>query len=108
VRLAYGASEPTSPAAIDEAAELTISHLDYAPIATGYYNLCVQPEGVFSTWSVPSGICSNARAVLEGASTLSHPESLGDSLAVPPSSPSMTTAAPGNIGAPALMAKARR
>jgi len=72
---------------IDEAAELTISHLDYAPIATGYTPVCSAREAFL----LRPGRCLfsnlfNARAVAGMASASAMRESLGDSLAVPSSS----------------------
>ncbi|TWB88716.1 MULTISPECIES: TldD/PmbA family protein [unclassified Synechococcus] len=97
VRLAYGASELDIAGCIDEAAELTISHLDYAPIATGYYTCVFSPEAFLDLVGAFSNLF-NARAVLDGVS-LSHRESLGDSLAVPFLSIHDNGLHPGNIGA---------
>ncbi|MFZ9620315.1 MAG: PmbA/TldA family metallopeptidase, partial [Prochlorococcaceae cyanobacterium] len=44
VRLAYGATDLDIGGCIDEAAERTISHLDYAPIQTGHYTCVFSPE----------------------------------------------------------------
>ena len=100
MRLAYGASGLDIAGCIDEAAERTISHLDYAPIDTGRYTCVFSPEAFLDLIGAFSSLF-NARAVLDGVS-LSNRESLGDQLAVPFLSIHDNGLHPGNIGASAF------
>jgi len=97
VRLAYGATELDITGCIDEAAERTISHLDYAPIQTGHYTCVFSPEAFLDLIGAFSSLF-NARAVLDGVS-LSNRESLGQSLACPFFNLHDNGLHPGNIGA---------
>jgi PmbA protein len=100
MRLAYGAGDLAIAACIDEAAERTISHLDYAPIATGHYTCVFSPEAFLDLIGAFSSLF-NARAVLDGVS-LSNSESLGTQLAVPFLDLHDNGLHPGNIGASAF------
>jgi PmbA protein len=97
VRLGYGARQLDVDGCVAEAAERTISHLDYAPIETGRYTCVFSPEAFLDLIGAFSSLF-NARAVLDGVS-LSHRESLGQSLAVPFLSIQDNGLHPGNIGA---------
>jgi PmbA protein len=97
VRLAYGADALDIAGCIDEAAESTISHLDYAPISTGRYTCVFSPEAFLDLLGAFSSMF-NARAVLDGVS-LSRRESLGEALAVPFLNLQDNGLHPGNIGA---------
>ncbi|MEN9767502.1 MAG: hypothetical protein RLZZ32_1462 [Cyanobacteriota bacterium] len=97
MRLAYGTSELDIAGCIDEAAERTISHLDYAPIETGRYTCVFSPEAFLDLIGAFSNLF-NARSVLDGVS-LSNRDSLGQSLAVPFLSIRDNGLHPGNIGA---------
>ena len=97
VRLAYGADALDIAGCIDEAAERTISHLDYAPITTGRYTCVFSPEAFLDLIGAFSSLF-NARAVLDGVS-LSSRESLGEPLAVPFLNLHDNGLHPGNIGA---------
>ena len=97
VRLAYGADDLDIAGCIDEAAQNTIAHLDYAPIATGRYTCVFSPEAFLDLIGAFSSMF-NARAVLDGVS-LSRRESLGDALAVPFLQLADNGLHPGNIGA---------
>ena len=81
VRLAHGSEALDIAGCISEAAERTISHLDYQPIETGSYRVCFTPEAFLSLIGAFSSMV-NARAVLDGVS-LSQRDSLGSTLAVP-------------------------
>jgi PmbA protein len=98
VRLAYGVDELDVEGCITEAAQRTISHLDYAPITTGRYTCVFSPEAFLDLIGAFSSLF-NARAVLDGVS-LSRKESLGEVIAVPFLSISDNARHPGNIGAP--------
>jgi len=97
VRLAYGSDDLDVAGCINEAAERTIAHLDYAPIDTGRYTCVFSPEAFLDLIGAFSSLF-NARAVLDGVS-LSRRESLGTSLAVPFLSLHDNGLHPGNIGA---------
>ncbi|MFN6337864.1 MAG: TldD/PmbA family protein [Cyanobacteriota bacterium] len=97
MRLAYGVDALDVEGCVAEAAERTISHLTYAPIATGCYTCVFSPEAFLDLIGAFSGLF-NARAVLDGVS-LSQRESLGEELAVPFLSIIDNGLHPGNIGA---------
>ncbi|MEA5423207.1 TldD/PmbA family protein [Synechococcus sp. CCY9202] len=97
VRLAYGAGDLDIAGCIEEAAGLTASHLDYAPIETGRYTCVFSPEAFLDLIGAFSNLF-NARAVLDGVS-LSNRESLGETLAVPFLDLHDHGRHPGNIGA---------
>ena len=100
VRLGHGTGELDVQGCIDEAAELTISHLDYAPIDTGTYTCVFSPEAFLDLMGAFSNLF-NARSVLDGLS-LSKRESLGDSVAVPFFSLWDDARHPANLGASAF------
>ena len=100
VRLAYGASELDVEGCVNEAAERTISHLDYAPINTGRYTCVFSPEAFLDLIGAFSNLF-NARAVLDGVS-LSQRESIGEALAVPFLDIHDNGLNPANIGASAF------
>ena len=100
VRLAYGAGDLDVAGCINEAAERTISHLNYAPIATGHYTCVFSPEAFLDLIGAFSGLF-NARAVLDGVS-LSNRDSIGETLAVPFLDIHDNGLHPGNIGASAF------
>jgi PmbA protein len=97
VRLAYGVDDLDVAGCIEEAAERTIAHLDYAPIATGRYTCIFAPEAFLDLIGAFSGMF-NARAVLDGVS-LSSRDSLGETMAVPFLDLHDNPLHPGNIGA---------
>jgi PmbA protein len=100
VRLAYGAADLDVAGCVQEAAERTIAHLDYAPIATGRYTCVFSPEAFLDLIGAFSSLF-NARAVLDGVS-LSRRESLGEQLAVPFFSLHDNGLNPANVGAAAF------
>lgn len=81
VRLALGSRDLDFSGCIEEAAERTISHLNYQPIDTGRYLVCFTPEAFLDLIGSFSSMF-NARAVLDGVS-LSKSDSIGQQLAVP-------------------------
>jgi PmbA protein len=97
VRLAYGADDLDVAGCIEEAAERTIAHLNYAPISTGRYTCIFAPEAFLDLIGAFSGMF-NARAVLDGIS-LSSRDSLGEALAVPFLDLHDNPLNPANIGA---------
>ena len=100
VRLGHGTDELDVQGCIDEAAELTISHLDYAPIDTGTYTCVFSPEAFLDLMGAFSNLF-NARSVLDGLS-LSKRESLGETVAVPFFSLWDDARHPANLGASAF------
>ncbi len=97
VRVAYGADDLDITGCIDEAAERTIAHLDYAPINTGHYTCVFSPEAFLDLIGAFSSLF-NARAILDGIS-LSHKDSIGEQLSVPFLSIHDNGLHPANIGA---------
>ena len=97
VRLAYGANGLDIAGCVQEAADRTIAHLNYAPIETGRYTCVFAPEAFLDLIGAFSSLF-NARAVLDGVS-LSRKESLGEMLAVPFLSIHDNGLNPSNIGA---------
>ena len=81
VRVALGSADLDLGGCIQEAAERTISHLNYQPIDTGRYLVCFTPEAFLDLLGAFSSMM-NARSILDGVS-LSSKESLGQQLAVP-------------------------
>ena len=100
VRLAYGTADLDIAGCINEAAERTISHLDYAPIETGHYTCVFSPEAFLDLVGAFSSLF-NARSILDGVS-LSSKESLGQELASPFLSIHDNGLHPGNVGASAF------
>jgi PmbA protein len=100
VRLGYGTADLDIAGCIEEAADRTIAHLDYAPIETGHYTCVFSPEAFLDLIGAFSSLF-NARAVLDGVS-LSQRDSLGSSLAVPFLSIRDNGLHPGNVGASAF------
>ncbi len=100
VRMAYGAGDLDIAGCIQEAAERTIAHLNYAPISTGHYTCVFSPEAFLDLIGAFSSLF-NARAILDGIS-LSHRDSIGEQLAVPFLSIHDNGLHPGNIGASAF------
>ena len=82
---------------VEEAAQRTISHLNYQAIDTGRYLICFTPEAFLDLLGAFSSLV-NARSVLDGVS-LSQVESLGTSLAVPFFSLHDNGLHPGHVGA---------
>ncbi len=81
---------------IDEAAEKTISHLDYQKVKSGKYTIVFSPEAFLSLLSVFSNLF-NAQSILDNQS-LSTPESLGTQIASPLLSVADDALHPENIG----------
>ncbi len=100
VRLGYGTADLDIAGCIDEAAQRTLAHLDYAPIETGHYTCVFSPEAFLDLIGAFSSLF-NARAVLDGVS-LSQRDSLGSTLAVPFLSIRDNGLHPGNVGASAF------
>jgi PmbA protein len=81
---------------IDEAAEKTISHLNYEKVASGKYTVVFSPEAFLSLLGAFSNLF-NAQSILDKQS-LSTPESLGTQIASPLLSVADDALHPSNIG----------
>ena len=97
VRVAAGSDDLDVAGCIREAADRTVSHLNYQPIDTGRYLVCFTPEAFLDLIGAFSSLV-NARSVLDGVS-LSNPDSLGSSIAVPFLSLHDNGLHPGHVGA---------
>ena len=63
---------------VNEAADKTISHLNYEPIKTGKYKVCFSPEAFLTLISAFSSMF-NARSIIDGVS-ISTKNSLGETI----------------------------
>ncbi len=81
---------------IDEAAEKTISHLDYKKVSSGKYTIVFSPEAFLSLLGAFSNLF-NAQSILDNQS-LSTAESLGTAIASPLLSVADDALHPSNIG----------
>lgn len=99
-RVGHGVQELAIADCVAETAEKTISHLDYAPIATGRYRVCFSPEAFLDLLGAFSNLF-NAQQVLDRQS-LSSVDSLGQPLASPLLSLYDDARHPANIGASAF------
>ncbi|KGG12451.1 MULTISPECIES: TldD/PmbA family protein [Prochlorococcus] len=96
IRIGHGCSDIDVQECINEAAEKTISHLDYEPIETGKYLICFSPEAFLELVSSFSNIF-NARSIIDGTS-LSTRETLGQQIASPLLNINDNGLHPSNIG----------
>ena len=97
VRVARGIDGLDVFGCLEEAAQRTVSHLDYAPLETGTYTVCFSPDAFLDLLRA-FGTMFNAQAVLDGIS-LSNRESLGTSVASPLLSVFDDARHPWNVGA---------
>ncbi len=81
IRLAAGFEELDMKGCIKEAAERTLSHLNYKPVKTGKYLVCFTPESFLELIGAFSNIF-NARSILDGVS-ISNKDSIGSTITVP-------------------------
>jgi PmbA protein len=81
---------------IDEAAEKTISHLNYKKVPSGKYTIVFSPDAFLSLLGAFSNLF-NAQSILDNQS-LSTPESLGSQIASPLLSVADDALHPSNIG----------
>jgi PmbA protein len=80
-RISRGVASLDIPGCVQESAEKTISHLNYAKIPTGKYRVVFSPEAFLSLLGAFSNLY-NAQSILDKQS-LSTPESLGTAIASP-------------------------
>ncbi len=81
VRLGHGLEDIDIKSCIEEAAEKTLSHLNYGPVKTGKYKICFSPEAFLTLINAFSSIF-NARSIIDGVS-LSSKDSLGKLISIP-------------------------
>jgi PmbA protein len=99
-RMGHGVAELDLASCVEETADKTISHLDYAPIASGKYRVCFSPEAFLDLLGAFSNLF-NAQNVLDRQS-LSTPESLGQVIASPLLTVYDDARHPANVGATAF------
>ncbi|MEB3293453.1 MAG: TldD/PmbA family protein [Synechococcales bacterium] len=80
-RVAHGLADLDLSGCIQEAADKTISHLNYDKVPTGKYRVVFSPEAFLSLLGAFSNLF-NAQSILDKQS-LSTPESLGEAIASP-------------------------
>ena len=76
VKLGYTLDDIDINSCIEEAAHKTLDHLNYSPIDTGKYKVCLSPEAFLTLLNAFSSIF-NARSIIDGIS-LSKKNSLGE------------------------------
>jgi len=78
VKLGYGLDDIDIDKCIEEAAEKTISHLNYKNVLTGKYQICLSPESFLTLLNAFSSMF-NARSILDGVS-ISNKNSIGETI----------------------------
>jgi len=81
VKIGYSLEDIDVNSCINEAAEKTISHLNYSPIETGKYKICLSPEAFLTLLNAFSSMF-NARSIIDGVS-ISSKDSLGEIVSSP-------------------------
>tara|TARA_B100000212_G_scaffold334584_1_gene305492 strand:+ start:1962 stop:3314 length:1353 start_codon:yes stop_codon:yes gene_type:complete len=81
VKIGYGLNDIDINACIDEAADKTISHLNYSIVETGKYKVCLSPEAFLTLLNAFSSMF-NARSIIDGVS-ISNKDSIGEIIASP-------------------------
>ena len=81
VKIGYSLEDIDVDTCIKEAAEKTISHLNYSPIDTGKYKICLSPEAFLTLLNAFSSMF-NARSIIDGVS-ISNKDSIGELVANP-------------------------
>ena len=81
VKIGYSLEDIDVDTCIKEAAEKTISHLNYSPIDTGKYKICLSPEAFLTLLNAFSSMF-NARSILDGVS-ISSKDSIGEIVSNP-------------------------
>ena len=79
VQLGYQLKDIDIDKCINEAAEKTISHLNYKPVETGKYKVCFTPEAFLTLINAFSSIF-NARSIIDGVS-ITNKNSIGEIVA---------------------------
>ncbi len=97
IKIGYGYEDINVEECIEEAANRTLSHLNYEPINTGKYLVCFSPEAFLDLMYAFSNIF-NARSVLDGIS-LSSSKTLGSQIASSLLKVSDDSLHPANVGA---------
>ena len=99
-RISHNLDELDIQGCIDETADKTISHLNYAKIPSGKYLVVFSPEAFLDLLGAFSNLF-NAQSILDKQS-LSTPESLGQTIASPLLSVCDDALHPANVGATAF------
>ena len=81
VKVGYSLEDIDVDLCIKEAAEKTISHLNYSPVDTGKYKICLSPEAFLTLLNAFSSMF-NARSILDGVS-ISSRDSIGEIVSNP-------------------------
>ena len=81
VKVGYSLEDIDVDLCINEAAEKTISHLNYSPVDTGKYKICLSPEAFLTLLNAFSSMF-NARSILDGVS-ISSKDSIGEIVSNP-------------------------
>ena len=81
VKIGFSLEDIDVDSCIKEAAEKTISHLNYSPIDTGKYKICLSPEAFLTLLNAFSSMF-NARSILDGVS-ISSKDSIGEIVSNP-------------------------
>jgi len=81
VEIGYSLDDIDVDSCINQAAEKTISHLNYLPVLTGKYKICLSPEAFLTLLNAFSSMF-NARSIIDGVS-ISSKDSLGDIVSNP-------------------------
>ena len=81
VKIGYGLEDIDINSCIEEAAEKTISHLNYSAVETGKYKICFSPESFLTLINAFSSMF-NARSIIDGVS-ISNKDSIGEMVANP-------------------------
>ena len=81
VKIGYSLEDIDVDSCIKEAAEKTISHLNYSPIDTGKYKICLSPEAFLTLLNAFSSMF-NARSIIDGVS-ISSKDSIGEIVSNP-------------------------
>ena len=81
VKVGYSLEDIDVDLCIKEAAEKTISHLNYSPVDTGKYKICLSPEAFLTLLNAFSSMF-NARSILDGVS-ISSKDSIGEIVSNP-------------------------
>ena len=78
VKIGYGVDDIDIELCVNEASNKTISHLNYSPIKTDKYLICLSPEAFLTIINAFSSMF-NARSIIDGVS-LTNKNSIGDQI----------------------------
>ena len=81
VKIGYSLEDIDVDSCIEEAAEKTISHLNYSAVNTGKYKICLSPDAFLTLLNAFSSMF-NARSILDGVS-ISSKDAIGEIVSNP-------------------------